>query len=175
MRTVMIFMILFLSCLVTKAEITEKLNYSTSIGCGMDFSQPIQNPFEWKIGVRYGFNNRFEAGIGTGLLTYEKLMLPLYGDLKFRIIRPRKITPYIQIQGGYGFALCRQSNGGVHLNPNVGVEYSLKYRLKIFLSLGYSLQKLERLKTHEDGFFHKEFNEKLSHNTFNISFGVIFQ
>ena len=49
-----------------------------------------------------------------------------------------------------------------------------KNKIKLQLAIGYELQKLERLKTQTDNYFHKEFAEKLSHNMISVKFGLCF-
>ena len=114
------------------------------------------------------------VGAGTGLSFYEKLLIPFYGDVKYQIGRTRTITPYAEFGMGFSFALDNETNGGLFMNPAIGIQYPLKNRLKLQLAVGYELQKLERLKRHSDSYFAKEYVEKLSHNSISIKLGLCF-
>lgn len=60
------------------------------------------------------------------------------------------------------------------MNHSIGLRYPLNNQFKLQLSLGYELQKLERLKKQTDNYFHKEFKEKLAHNMLTLKLGLLF-
>ena len=131
-------------------------------------------PFSLQVLGYYAINKRFSVGVGTGLSIYEKVLIPLFADAKFLIIKPRKFTPYIECGVGYSFAPNKNVNGGFYLNPSAGVEYSICKSKKLFLALGYESQKLEQLKTQKQSLFIAEFAEKLIHNAISIKIGFMF-
>jgi hypothetical protein len=115
-------------------------------------------------------------GLAGAPLFYEKMLIPVYGDVRFQIGRERKITPYVEIAAGYSFAPSGNANGGFFMNPSIGIQYPLKNKIKLQLAVGYELQELERLKKHIDNYFLKEFEEQLSPRSISISIriGVFF-
>ncbi len=149
-------------------------SFATTVGAGFCIDKPSSVPFSWQVLAYYHSSRRWAFGAGTGLSCYEKVLLPLYGDVKYQIGRRRKFTPHVELAAGYAFVLSGTADGGLFLNPSVGVQYRLRSRLKLQLAVGFELQKLERLKTQTDGFFHKTFEEKLAHNTISVRFGVCF-
>lgn len=156
------------------AQKKEHFTFATSVGTGIDMSEPAATPFSLQVLGYYAINKRFSVGVGTGLSIYEKVLIPLFADTKFLIIKPRKFTPYIECGVGYSFAPNKNANGGFYLNPSAGVEYSICKSKKLFLALGYESQKFERLKTQKQSLFTAEFAEKLSHNAISIKIGFMF-
>ncbi len=151
-----------------------KISFATAIGTGLSIGKPSFTPFTWQVLGYYNLTDRWSVGAGTGLSFYEKMLIPVYGDVKFQIGRERKFTPYIEFAAGYSFASSGNANGGFFMNPSIGVQYPMKNKMKLQLAAGYELQKLERLKMQTDSYFHKEFTEKLSHNMISIKLGLSF-
>lgn len=85
---------------------------------------------------------------------------------------PMRLTPYIECSAGYGFALSREATGGIYVNPSIGVSYSLYKRLRLMMSVGYELQKLERLKRIDNEIAGVEFSEIFTHNLISIKIGI---
>ena len=168
-----IILLIIASCTVAMATAQKKEHFpfATSVGTGIDMSEPAATPFSLQVLGYYAINKRFSVGVGTGLSIYE---IPLFADTKFLIIKPRKFTPYIECGVGYSFAPNKNANGGFYLNPSAGVEYSICKSKKLFLALGYESQKFERLKTQKQSLFTAEFAEKLSHNAISIKIGFMF-
>ena len=89
-------------------------------------------------------------------------------------LRPRRFTPYAGCAAGYAFAPRRDANGGLLLNPELGVQYALRCGVHLFFAAGYELQRLERLRKYEGCWFSAEFAEQLSHGTLLLKVGVLF-
>lgn len=157
-----------------RAQSGERFTFSTTVGTGVALSAPKCAPFEWQVLGHYSLSPRFSVGIGTGLSFYEETLIPLFADVKFTILKPRKFTPYLECGAGYGFAPGRDANGGIFLNPSAGVQYRVCGNKKVFLSLGYERQKLERLKKYESSLFSAEFAEKPDHRAISVRAGFIF-
>lgn len=175
MKKTILLIIVSCTILTVKAQQrTDRIAFATSIGTGITMNEPASTPFTWQILGYYTINKRLFVGAGTGVSIYEKVLLPLFADAKFAIMKPRKFTPYIECGVGYSFALDRNSNGGFYLNPSIGMQYSICVDKKLFFALGYELQKLEQLKTQEQSLFTVEFAEKLRHNSISIKVGFIF-
>lgn len=157
-----------------KAQDNDRFSFATTIGTGIPMSTPASTPFELQVLGYYNFNHRFSAGVGTGVSVYEKMLIPLYADLKFNIIKPRKFTPYLECGAGYSFAPDKNANGGLYLNPSVGVQWAVCTKMKLLFAVGYEMQKYERLKSHTNQYFEAEFKEQLNHNSISIKIGVLF-
>lgn len=171
-----IILLIIASCTVAMAtaQKREHFTFATSIGTGIDMSEPAATPFTWQVLGYYAINKRFSVGIGTGLSIYEKALIPLFANAKFTITKPRKFTPYIECGVGYSFAPDKNANGGFYLNPSIGIQYSVCGDKKLFFALGYESQKLERVKAEEQPLHTVEFAEKLSHNAISVKIGFIF-
>lgn len=151
-----------------------KISYATTIGTGLSMSTPSSTPITWQVLGYYNLTKRCSVGVGTGLSFYEKMLIPLFGDIRFQIGRTRRFTPYAEFGMGYSFAPQSNANGGFFMNPSIGIQYPLKNKMSLQLAVGYELQELERLKTHTDDYFSKEFIEKLSHHSISIRLGLKF-
>lgn len=141
---------------------------------GLPISIPSSIPFTWQILGIYNLTERWLVGTGTGLSFYEKMLIPVFGDVRFQIGQTRKFTPYAEFGVEYAFAPHSDAKGGFFMNPSIGMQYPLKNRMRLQLAVGYELQKLERLKTQTDGYFRKEFTEKMSHHSIAIKLGFLF-
>lgn len=173
----LIFISFFCLAIITAKAQTgneNKFSFTTTLGTGIPMSTPSSIPFTWQLMGYYNLTDKWSVGAGTGLSFYEKTLIPVYGDVRFQIGRERKLTPYVEFGAGYSFVPANDANGGFFMNPSVGIQYSLKNKIKLQLAVGYELQELERLKTQIDSYFHKEFAEKLSHHTISIKLGLHF-
>ncbi len=171
--------IALLSLVVTAATAqTEKAHRTYSlgitVGTGLSLTSPSSTPFTWQVLGYYYLTERWSLGAGTGLSFYEKMLIPLYGDVRFQIGRTRRFTPYAELAMGYSFAPDKNVNGGFFMNPSFGFQYPLKNRIKLQLAIGYEVQSLECLKKQSDNYFHKEFAEKLSHHSLSFKLGIKF-
>lgn len=155
-------------------QVPSRFSCSTALGTGFAMSEPATTPLVWRLTGYYNVSRRFSAGIGTGLSFYEKTLIPLFADARFLITRPRRFTPYAACAAGYGFAPGKEASGGLLLNPEVGVQYALPGRTHLFLSAGYELQHLDRLKKYAGPYFSAEFKEKLRHGTILLKIGFLF-
>lgn len=172
-KIIFIFLIVAIAS-VGKGQTNHRIHYTTTIGTGISMSEPSYTPFTWQVTGNYRLSERFSAGIGTGLSFYEETLIPVFADLRFRLSRPHKFTPYLQGSIGYAFAPSAKANGGYYLHPSIGVEYAIHQKVKLLLGIGYEIQNLERLKEYENGNYQIEFSEKLNHNTVSIKLGCIF-
>ena len=160
MRKILLVLLFVITSITLNAQLPERLSFSTSIGTGISMNPEI--------------NNRFSAGVGSGISFYEKALIPLFADVKFAILKPRKFTPYLECSVGYSFAPSKNANGGFYLNPSVGVQYKIHNKIQLFCALGYELQKLERLKRYENSLLITELAEKLNHNSISLKIGFIY-
>lgn len=174
-----LFFIVFLCCItgIAKAQAIfdrGKLSFATTVGTGLSINTPSSTPFTWQLLGYYNLSERWAVGAGTGVSFHEKMLIPLYGDIRFKIGRTRKFTPYAEWGMGYSFAPQDDANGGFFMNPSLGIRYALKNKIKLRLAIGYELQELERLKTHTDDYFVKEFVEELKHHMISVKLGLEF-
>lgn len=174
MKKIILLIIACCTAAMSIAQQTERISFATSIGTGIDMSEPATTPFSWHVLGHYAISKRFSAGIGTGLSIYEKALIPLFANVKYAIAKPKKFTPFVECSIGYGFAPDKNANGGFYLNPAAGLQYSVCGEKKIFLALGYESQRLERVKTQEQPSFTAEFAERLRHEAISIKIGVVF-
>lgn len=149
-------------------------SWETTLGTAVALDRPASTPLLWQVSGYYNLSRRWAVGAGTGISVYEKALLPLSGSLRFRMTRPRKITPYLNCGAGYSFALASCTNGGMLLNPAIGAEIALRGKLKLLLNAGYEFQELERLKGYSDDHFSVEFRERLNHHSIVLRAGVLF-
>ena len=149
-----------------------KITFSTEIGKNIGLSVPAAEAFAFQITGFYNFTGRFAAGIGTGGIFYEKGLVPVVGCVRYRLVRPRKFTPFVRCDGGYGFWLGKDGNGGVLVNPSLGVSWKMNKRAALFVAAGYGMQKRERLRSFDAASFRSQFVEELNHRQITIKIGV---
>jgi len=173
-----LFIILAFSTMVLagygQQQSSDRFTFTTTVGTGFALSKPASTPFLWQIMAHYNLSVRFSAGAGTGLSFYEKMLIPLYGDFRYRIGRERKLTPFVHAGAGYAFAPDSNANGGYFQSIGFGFLYPIRNGMKLQFTLGYELQELERQKTHTDDYFDKEFAEELNHSSLSIKVGLRF-
>lgn len=164
--------LLVLSGTFAYARERKQVSYMTTVGMGICMNTPVSIPFTWQVSGHYNFGGHFSSGIGTGVSFYEKNLVPLFADVRYRLGRSRKFVPFVGCSAGYGFALSGKSNGGIYVNPSVGVQYSVHRRMMLFVSLGYELQRFERLKSYKNSILSAEFAEHLSHQLISVKVGI---
>lgn len=173
MKHLLILLTFSLATLVANAQ-TARFEGEVSVGTLLAFDKPSVTPFSIQATGLYHLTPRFSIGAGTGVHIYETPLIPLFGTARFLLTRPRKFTPYLTCDAGYAFAPSREANGGVYLDPGVGVRWTMKEHLKLFLGLGYEMQRLERLKTHTGANFQASYCEQLCHKGIAIKIGIAF-
>lgn len=152
----------------------QQFTLSTSIGTGIAIDSPSQTPLLWQLCGYYNVSRRFSIGAGTGISVYEKILLPLFADAKFRLTKPHLFTPYLNCGIGYSVALSTDCNGGFLFSPGIGTEIPIYKKMKLFVSIGYEYQRLERIKKHKGEYFSAEFSEELRHNSITFKAGITF-
>lgn len=165
---------LLASSSAAQAQDSARVSVASTVGIGIALNSPASTPFSWHVVGYYNLHRRLAVGVGTGVSCYEKTLIPLFADLKFLVTRPRRFTPFVECGAGYGFATSCDANGGLLLNPSVGVQWAASPKLKVLLAVGYELQQMERLKQASTPYFTAEFAERLRHNSLSIRIGVLF-
>lgn len=94
--------------------------------------------------------------------------------MRIYVCKPRRFTPFIKCGAGYGFAVSDDANGGIYINPAIGISCVVHKRMKLLVQMGYDIQKLERLKGYENDIISAGFVEKLNHNIISLKIGVEF-
>lgn len=174
MKKIVFLVVIICIVSVVKAQVRERLSFASTVGTSFAMSVPKSMPFTWQILGYYNFNDRWAGGIGTGLSFYEKILVPLFGDVRFNLTRPRRYVPYLECGVGYSFASAKDACGGFYLNPSVGVQYTIGGKKKVLLAVGYERQAFERLKKHENRYFTAEFKERLYHDGISLRIGFMF-
>ena len=174
MRKSFLIILFFFTLLSANAQQKSRIAFASGVCLGKSVSVPSCTPFEWHAAGLYQISNRLSVGAGTGVACYEKTLLPVYADVKYIISKPHFFTSYVECQAGYGFEFSNKANGGVYINPSIGVQHALNDRLALTFSLGYEIQNLERQRTYENEYYKAEFAEKLNHSSISFRIGLVF-
>lgn len=166
--------LLILSVTTAARAQERRFDFSVAVGTALSLDKPSVTPLFLELNAWYRIGTHFSFGIGTGYIQYEKALLPLTGNLRLLLIRPRRFTPYLSCGAGYAFALSKETNGGLHLHPEAGVQYALPHGMRLFLGIGYSVQRLERLKRHSNDLFEAAYCERLRHSAVSLKVGLLF-
>lgn len=173
MKTLLLSLLLagLLSC--AQAQPDRRFGGTVSLGTAIALSEPARTPFTGRIAGYYNLGGRLAVGAGTGLAVYEKVLVPVFGEVRFLLTRPRRFTPYLSCGAGYAFAPAKDANGGFCLYPCIGVRYARSGNGTWFFAVGYERQALERLKRYRNDLFTAEFVERLRHHavSFTLGFG----
>lgn len=166
--------IIFLFCEVAaSAQKVDKFSLSTTIGTGMSMEVPSHTPQECHVAGHYHINNRLNVGIGTGVSLFEKALIPIYVNIQYDFTKDKTLIPFASCNIGYGLAPANDAHGGFYLNPSIGMSYRLKCG-RVFLSVGYEFQELDRRKCQSQDFFDVEFAEHISHHLLALQVGYVF-
>lgn len=176
MKRIIIGVLCALSSLPAVAQERERrFTYSAEAGIGMPLGTPKATPVLLRAAAYYHPGDRWELGAGSGVSFYDKtVLIPLFGEVRFGLTRPRRVTPYLAFAAGYSFAPATGIDGGLLISPAVGVKWRLRPRLRVHLAVGYEGQKLARLKSYADSYFSYGFREKLSHHSLAVRAGITF-
>lgn len=97
----------------------------------------------------FGYNLSSKLGVGAGIGVqsfgdyYDRInTIPLFLEGKYFFTKSI-VTPYCQVQGGYGIAsLNDNAKGGLYYQPSIGVAFRKNEMLDINVSIGYISQKM---------------------------------
>ncbi|MGE5316948.1 MAG: hypothetical protein ACM3ME_03050 [Chloroflexota bacterium] len=98
------------------------------------------------------FNKHIYTGLGIGYEYYDWSVLPVFAEVKYMADFER-IIPFGSLKLGYAFPISKpvnnsdnygisEYNGGVQLNPEVGLRFVMSSRSSFMFSLGYHFQQL---------------------------------
>lgn len=89
-------------------------------------------------------------GVGMGIYNYDldarRLVMPLYGEIRYRFIR-HFTSPVVALKSGYGWTAknyigdLQQHRGGAFINPFVGYEFGMDRKISWTLGVGLLFQK----------------------------------
>ncbi len=128
---------IMLVAIEVKGQILQHLSYSTTFGTGISINEPSRTPISWQIMGNYYLSKHFSTGIGAGISGYEKVLVPVFAHVMFRVIRPHTWTPYLDCSVGYAFAPDKKANGGFYINSAIGVQYIFSKKIKLLFAVGY--------------------------------------
>lgn len=86
----------------------------------------------------YQFCPYFFLGAGVGVESHDCwnvkdcLVAPVFADFKYYILKSR-LVPYVDLKAGYAFG----SDCGLYLNPSIGIDYTCKRNIGVYLNAGY--------------------------------------
>lgn len=155
-------------------RIPERVQMMVTVSTGLPISVPKRVPLSGQVQVDYQIAPCFQAGMGTGISVYEKCLLPLYAHLRLNLFRRPAYIPFVEVNGGYAFALSRQAGGGLYLSPAIGLEWPSGRRAKLLVGFGYVLQKFHRVKLYEGALLSSSYEEPLRHQALVFKVGVAF-
>ena len=176
MKPFIFFSLLLLIPFLSKGQEKNKpVCYQVTVGTGIPMSTPSTVPLFLQGDILYAFNSRLMVGAGTGFSLYDReVLIPLFAVVRYNLIKPVRITPYLDCSAGYSFASSGDVNGGFCLSPAIGVQTSLFSKYTVLLALGYEMQELDRLKEYTTSSFVSSYQESLSHHSLSLKVGVVF-
>lgn len=123
---------------------TSVLAGENDLGNAYDMSFHLSNGYQIANGVR--------IGLGSGIENLAVPVIPLYADINYHPLNSR-ISPYIYLKWGYGFALLEQENmnvyyyepivdskGGLMFNGGLGMAMYTWENAAVTIGIGYRYQ-----------------------------------
>lgn len=149
-----------------------------------------KSPFTLMNIVGWQYKNRFTVGAGAGVEFFSETYLPVVADFRYYLNR-QGVSPFFGIQGGYSFALDKpdkqyvyqtmniwpgpsgnilelKAQGGLLLNPMVGISTSLNQNLALNISVGYRMMRHRYCR--EDNYL-----IDIDYNRLSVKIGLLFQ
>lgn len=129
------------------------------------------------------------AAAGTGVEWFRTSMLPVFGQLSWKIL-PASVSPYLYAQAGYSFSLEKGNAytyyyypsssteyGGILAGGGIGIRSDFTKRSSITFSLGYRYQKSRLTSTSDPYWGGSEVKtERIDHfNRLALSIGFMFR
>lgn len=101
----------------------------------------------------YQINPHFNIGLGLGLQKHinGNSYAPIFLDLRVAILEKR-VTPFVDLAGGWALGLVNDYESGVYFNPAFGVKFFVSRNTALQLSLGYRYQESTERYTAYPGF-----------------------
>ncbi|MEO8069208.1 MAG: hypothetical protein ABI599_16030 [Flavobacteriales bacterium] len=126
----------------------------------------------------YQVNPNLFAGIGIGLNQHFSgvAFAPIFLDVRVNFLRQR-VSPFIDLAGGWAIGLTDDDEGGVYANPSLGVKFFVSRRTALQLSLGFRYQEgTERIETwnYYNGTVTDHYDQTFERNAATLKFGVTF-
>jgi len=172
--------ILFITFLVMTVGAKAQLMYDNTKGwetslevgayagknCDDDGASRKDKGFEITWAAGYNFTHNWYAGFATG--AFLKVggsngyidLIPVMGDVRYRVKTYRDWYPYVQLRGGMGMPINRNGQKNyIVANPSAGVMFRVSNGIDLRLSAGYL------------GLFSKNFQYK-NVNGFTLSAGI---
>ena len=145
-------------------NITE-LNFGIGTGtASKEFSYGIQTI------NGYQFNPNFNLGFGVGVDKYKNAtFLPLFLDFRINFLKSN-VTPYFGAAGGYSIGFSG-NQGGLLLNPSLGIKFFLNPKIAFNFSFGYRYQE-NTFKYLFDSYYILKVKESV--NLINLKVGITF-
>lgn len=126
----------------------------------------------------YQVNPNFFAGLGIGLNQHISgaAFAPVFLDLRVNFLRQR-VSPFIDLSGGWAVGLTDEDEGGVYGNPSLGVKFFVSRKTALQLSIGFRYQEgTERVETWNvyNGTISDHYDRQFGRNAATLKFGVTF-
>jgi hypothetical protein len=102
----------------------------------------------------YRFRNGISLGLGTGLEVLDVIVMPIFTDLRYNLLKTR-LSPFVWLKSGYSFAFGNrdegldyyygyypEARGGFMFNTGAGIELASWRRNAVNIGVGYRYQKI---------------------------------
>ncbi len=162
------------------SDLPYRISFDTGIaGFGGNFDPAISLLI---IGA-YNFNERFSAGISSGIEYFGMPLLPVAGEFQANVFN-RNTTPYIYLRCGYGFALYpneETSNynstyaGGLLFGGGIGIKKHFSSEFAMTFSIGYRHQ--QTYETYDyliNDFWNSDYKRHYFYNRTAFRIGLVF-
>ena len=127
----------------------------------------------------YRFNHQVSAGLGIGYVPYNDPvgLIPIFADLNY-IFSDGDASPFLFLRMGYGIstqaddvAHFEEYEGGIMINPGLGVQFSTSKSWKWYFNAGYNR---DRSAHSYETWGNRTVNNRHSYRRINLGIGVMF-
>ena len=126
----------------------------------------------------YQYDNKFSAGIGVGLESFDYTTAPLFVDFRY-YTGNSKFTPFFYTQLGYSIPLRKKDSddvtnfGGTLINPGVGLRIEFENNSAILFNIAYRYQHIKSERKQIDWWM-GEYTVQQHHYYNRLSVGISF-
>jgi hypothetical protein len=122
----------------------------------------------------YQINPHLNIGAGLGLHKHfgGNTYAPIFLDLRIAFM-PKRVSPFLDLAGGWALGLVDEKESGVYLNPSFGVRFFVSRNTALQMSLGYRYQETSVTYQGWDPYGYYNIKEETDNlNAITLKFGV---
>ncbi|MCH5306002.1 MAG: hypothetical protein J1E79_05920 [Rikenella sp.] len=128
--------------------------------------------FEFDVVNGYQFSPYFYMGFGVGVNVWTNgsglVSLPLFAHFRTNFMN-KPVSPFFALSAGYNLSVTSGIDGGIMIEPTLGVTFRTSNRTAVIFGIGYSGQQYK-----EEYFYYGSYTEKYWTSAIRLKLGFTF-